>query len=223
MDNIGLLLHKLTKYQTLLANVNDIKKQELYKQKISFYNKKMEHLGVDKQNLSSLNNLVGGNGDMEIVGNVRSVIDRLKGLVSTPEECKTDVNKDLIHENIERADKTLTEIEQNYNIVIETLNAVILEINNISSIQKSTGKCVSLDETVKKLQSLNTKLEKINNDKKETYSAIKTESKKSEPNRSETQPKISETQLKRSGTPNRSGTQAKRSIKLENNQAESVA
>lgn len=59
-ENVGVLLHKLTKYQTLLANSNENSKMSTYRQKINQYTSKLENLGVDRSTLTQIGGLAGG-------------------------------------------------------------------------------------------------------------------------------------------------------------------
>jgi len=52
--NIGVLLHKLTKYQTLMSNNKISQKNSLYQQKINYYNNKLRSLGISDSNLNQL-------------------------------------------------------------------------------------------------------------------------------------------------------------------------
>lgn len=58
--NVGVLLHKLTKYQTLLANSHEHSKMSTYRQKINQYTSKLENLGVDRSTLTQIGGLAGG-------------------------------------------------------------------------------------------------------------------------------------------------------------------
>jgi hypothetical protein len=60
MDNVGLLMHKLTKYQTLFAHGTDKQKKKVYGQKVEYYTQKLSDLGISKNNLNKLNKLSGG-------------------------------------------------------------------------------------------------------------------------------------------------------------------
>lgn len=63
MDNVGLLMHKLTKYQTLYAHGADKQKKKVYEQKVEYYTQKLSDLGISKNNLHKLNKLSGGTTD----------------------------------------------------------------------------------------------------------------------------------------------------------------
>jgi hypothetical protein len=181
MDNIGLLLHKLTKYQTLLANVSDSQKQEVYRQKIAFYNNKMTQIGIEQQNLNSLNNLVGGEPDKQIVEKVQSIKNSLlEQLTKTPTDKSENDNRKSIDQQIKDADKTIDNINKNYNNIIETLKKVIDEITGIEIKQTQTGKCMSLSDIVTKLKKLNTKLSTIQTTQDKKLTALHSHSDKHE-------------------------------------------
>lgn len=59
-ENIGVLLHKLTKYQTLLSNTHSHQKIDIYNQKINSYSQKLNKIGVNQSNINQLGGLVGG-------------------------------------------------------------------------------------------------------------------------------------------------------------------
>ena len=64
-ENMGVLLHKLTKYQTLLANCGAPSKAAVYNQKIDYYSRKLNGMGVSQNNIKSMRNLIGGVGSQE--------------------------------------------------------------------------------------------------------------------------------------------------------------
>ncbi len=59
-ENIGVLLHKLTKYQTLLSNTNSHQKRAIYNQKINSYSNKLNKIGVNQRNINQLGGLIAG-------------------------------------------------------------------------------------------------------------------------------------------------------------------
>jgi chromosome segregation ATPase len=59
-ENIGVLLHKLTKYQTLLSNTGSHQKKDIYNQKINSYSQKLNKIGVNQSNINQLGGLIGG-------------------------------------------------------------------------------------------------------------------------------------------------------------------
>jgi len=59
-ENIGSLLHKLTKYQTLNANCGSPAKSAVYDQKIAYYSNKLNQMGISSNNINQVGNLIGG-------------------------------------------------------------------------------------------------------------------------------------------------------------------
>jgi chromosome segregation ATPase len=59
-ENIGVLLHKLTKYQTLLSNTGSHNKKNIYSQKINSYSQKLNKIGINQNNINQLGGLIGG-------------------------------------------------------------------------------------------------------------------------------------------------------------------
>ncbi len=72
-ENIGILLHKLTKYQTLLGNAPSNKKN-LYQQKIQEYSNKLNKMGVDNSNIQGMNVLFGGETPEEKLAKLRETL-----------------------------------------------------------------------------------------------------------------------------------------------------
>lgn len=62
-ENIGSLLHKLTKYQTLNANCGSPSKSTVYNQKIAYYSNKLNQMGISSNNINQVGNLIGGAGE----------------------------------------------------------------------------------------------------------------------------------------------------------------
>lgn len=62
-ENIGSLLHKLTKYQTLNANCGSPSKSAIYNQKIAYYSNKLSQMGISSNNINQVGNLIGGAGE----------------------------------------------------------------------------------------------------------------------------------------------------------------
>jgi hypothetical protein len=58
--NIGSLLHKLTKYQTLNSNCGSPAKSAIYNQKIAYYSNKLNKIGISSNNINQVGNLIGG-------------------------------------------------------------------------------------------------------------------------------------------------------------------
>lgn len=56
-ENIGILLHKFTKYQTLLANSKSKEMDKIYNEKIKYYRNKLEKLGINHSTLVQMGGL----------------------------------------------------------------------------------------------------------------------------------------------------------------------
>jgi hypothetical protein len=157
MDNIGLLLHKLTKYQTLLANVNNSQKQEVYRQKIAFYNNKMKQIGIEQQNLNSLNNLVGGE-----LYNTTDLLQRLTSYLPPQDDKDAQKKAKEIEQKITEADDVVKQIEQNYQKILDTIKDVITKLEKeISS--RGKGTCPNVESAKTQLDTLKENLTELNN------------------------------------------------------------
>ena len=74
-ENVGFLLHKLTKYQTLHSNSRSNEKRSLYQQKIGQYMNKLEACGADKETLNQMGGLIGGADGDSSVGALKDLIE----------------------------------------------------------------------------------------------------------------------------------------------------
>jgi len=156
MDNIGLLLHKLTKYQTLLANVSDSQKQEVYRQKIAFYNNKMTQIGIEQQNLNSLNNLVGGEPY-----DTKDLLQRLTSSLPSQDDNVAQRKATEIEQKIKEADGVVNQIENNYKNILDTIKDVIKKLENeIGS--RGKGTCPNVESAKTQLDDLKVKLTGLN-------------------------------------------------------------
>ena len=154
-NNMGLLLHKLTKYQTLHANTDDMNKKSVYQQKIEYYNNKMTQIGIERQNLNNLNNLVGGE-----VYNTQDLLVRLtSGLPSRDDKEAKDKETEL-NKKIDESEKLLGTINSHYNNIIDTIHDVMTKLQE--EIQKrGSGTCPNIEEAKKKLEILHKNLETL--------------------------------------------------------------
>jgi chromosome segregation ATPase len=75
-ENIGVLLHKLTKYQTLLSNTGSYEKKNIYSQKINSYSQKLNKIGVNQNNINQLGGLIGGDDQTELQERLRLMKER---------------------------------------------------------------------------------------------------------------------------------------------------
>lgn len=83
-ENVGVLLHKLTKYQTLLANSNENSRMSTYRQKINQYTSKLENLGVDRSTLTQIGGLAGGADYQKVLEKLITLqADKLRGKITS--------------------------------------------------------------------------------------------------------------------------------------------
>ena len=126
MSNIGQLLHKLTKYQSLYGFVADDGKKALYSQKIAYYKQQLQQAGIDQNNINGVQNLVGGDvykqGD-KITENI------LAKLAKTPTASSDKEEKELFTA-ISKAEKSIEDIRMNYDNTLETVRKIISDIQN---------------------------------------------------------------------------------------------
>ena len=122
-ENMGVLLHKLTKYQTLLSNCGAPAKSAVYNQKIGYYSHKLNGMGVSQNNLKSMRNLIGGGLTAAEFEALRDSIDQI--VVAGP---KDDVpEKDDFVENIEaKFDQIMTQHAAN-KLIVENLKKEKIE------------------------------------------------------------------------------------------------
>ncbi len=74
-ENIGILLHKLTKYQTLIGGAPS-NKRSLYQEKINEYSNKLNKMGIDNSNIQSMNVLFGGEEPEEKLAKLKDQLAR---------------------------------------------------------------------------------------------------------------------------------------------------
>jgi hypothetical protein len=79
-ENIGVLLHKLTKYQTLLSNTTSHQKRDIYNQKINSYSNKLNKIGVNQSNINKLGGLIGGTLAEEARARAEALAKRKEGI-----------------------------------------------------------------------------------------------------------------------------------------------
>lgn len=95
-ENVGVLLHKLTKYQTLLANSNQNSKMSTYRQKINQYTSKLENLGVNRSTLTQIGGLAGGADYQKVLEGLineqsKKIRDKIKNINSNVPSNPNDV------------------------------------------------------------------------------------------------------------------------------------
>jgi len=111
-ENMGVLLHKLTKYQTLLANCGTPAKSAIYNQKIDYYSNKLNNMGVSQNNLNGMRNLIGGVDDAEAKSNVDALEALLNVPVAPPREF-VDPNEQILQQISTEFEEILKQHEQN--------------------------------------------------------------------------------------------------------------
>jgi hypothetical protein len=120
-ESLATLMHKLTKYQSLLAGTKDSKKSETYKYKIMQYTGKLSKLGV---NTSSLNQMGGfGMASLEakkaaILAAIDSAgqhnLDELNGKITALSEAATQTNdrkNKILKEYTDFTTKAMTDLD----------------------------------------------------------------------------------------------------------------
>ena len=138
MDNVGLLMHKLTKYQTLYAHGTDKQKKKVYGQKVEYYTQKLSDLGISKNNLHKLNKLSGGGKDAsgnEILEKDTDVVGKEGEPVTEPAAAAEPVEKDIskqIEDTIRDIKKKMDTKEQQQKLDTE-VKEVAAEIRSVSS------------------------------------------------------------------------------------------
>ena len=153
-NNVGLLLNKFTKYQTLLANTHNSQKINVYRQKIKFYENKMTKLRVNQENLDGLNKLVGGVDDDNM--SYETFIKTFKK--NFQEKLNNSTNSTCPLYDIEQQLFTLTTnnigtIQKNFNNIIITLN----KLNNIinQEVKTKPNTCPILNNALINIKKLN--------------------------------------------------------------------
>ncbi len=154
MDNIGQLLHKLTKYQTLYGSVTNESKRLIYNQKINHYKQQLEKAGIDQNNINGVQNLVGGAFYKTDADNI------LAGLVKTQKSSEkeqtkktTDINQKIINANV-----IINKIKKNYDNTIETIKYIIKNIEEKISNRGSAPASDVLPGILKQIKQLETTL-----------------------------------------------------------------
>ena len=159
-NNVGLLLHKFTKYQTLLANTNDSQKINIYRQKITFYKNKMTELGVNQENLNSLNKLVGGDPGSLMLTNLQQKLNKpLQNTQKRACESSYELGDILVNTNI-------INIKKNFNSIIDILKSLNTEIQTKIT-QQGPTKCPELPNALDKISNLYKQINEFNTDTSE--------------------------------------------------------
>lgn len=195
-ENMGVLLHKLTKYQTLLANCGTPSKSAIYNQKIDYYSNKLNNMGVSQNNLKNMRNLIGGVdvSDVDANANIKALEALLNAPPPKPVEFK-DPNESILNtisiefdevmklheankENLAKlqSEKTLleqknTELTNQIGEKTKEIKQKTEEITQLTSERDTTKK--DLEEKVKELDSKVTELAKLTTEKEELEKTLK--------------------------------------------------
>jgi hypothetical protein len=166
--NIGVLLHKLTKYQTLLANCDSSHKASIYNQKISQYSNKLNRMGVSQSNIRQMGGLIGGAPQRDYAVTLKKLIEiqsdnikkKLEGLKSEDPNAVTGLNT-----AVQSVESAIGVARTSYEGTISALVSVIRELlSQLITLEDTIGslalpKGVNLNDLTNKLSSIKTTLE----------------------------------------------------------------
>ena len=133
MSNIGQLLHKLTKYQSLYGFVADESKRAIYSRKIAYYKQQLQQAGIDQNNINGIQNLVGGDPYRSEADNL---INRL--FPQEPTELSGDHAGEIkkVTDKITDASDKIDKISSTYSDIFQTITYII---NQIKEKMKTSG------------------------------------------------------------------------------------
>jgi hypothetical protein len=133
MSNIGQLLHKLTKYQSLYGFVADESKRAMYSQKIAYYKQQLQQAGIDQNNINGVQNLVGGEPYTTEADNL---INRL--FPTESKELSGDHAEEIkkVTAKITDASNKIDKISSTYSDIFQTITYII---NQIKEKMKTSG------------------------------------------------------------------------------------
>lgn len=156
MDNVGLLMHKLTKYQTLYAHGDDKSKKKVYGQKINYYTQKLTDMGMSEKNLAELGRLTGGAVTEDITANIRKAVETLQQKLKETSESQTKKQEE-VNNRVVTASKELETVKTNYlDIVNDVVNLVTTVKTQLDGLAQELEKvkdvaATGIPETVDKL------------------------------------------------------------------------
>jgi hypothetical protein len=174
MDNIGQLLHKLTKYQTLYGFVTNESKRLIYNQKINYYKQQLEKAGIDQNNINGVQNLVGGVAYEKDANNILLKLTQTQQSQKSSEKEQTEINQ-----SIQKATTIIDNIEQNYTNTIDTIKYIIEKIEGKikSGSEPAASVLPGILKEIKKLETKLTNLKKKSSDFKKNITSTTTTSK----------------------------------------------
>lgn len=142
MDNVGLLMHKLTKYQTLYAHGTDKDKKKVYGQKINYYTQKLTNMGMSKSNLAELGRLTGGAITDDITANITNAVETLRKKLEETSKSQEEKQKE-VSERVKKAGDDLETVKTNYSGIVDNV------INIVTTVKKQLDKLATEVEGVK--------------------------------------------------------------------------
>jgi hypothetical protein len=167
-NNVGILLHKLTKYQTLLANSNQSSKINTYEQKINQYTTKLENLGINKSTLTQIGGLASGSFESMFKERSENVTKKIKELKESKtndnEKNKYDFAVINLQNSVDNAQKTYTKTISELIDLTRTMMKKMDELEkDIASLSLPEG--ITWGNLLQNVSQINDKLQKINIDK----------------------------------------------------------
>ncbi len=155
-ENVGFLLHKLTKYQTLHSNSRSNEKRSLYQQKISQYMNKLEACGADKETLNQMGGLIGGAGENYEFVIKNLIADQKKRIAEKVADLKKKDPADTTV--IDNINKRISDADTKVSTMKTTADQIKVKITNAQSNYKNTIK--ELVNAIRELLIALTSLEK---------------------------------------------------------------
>lgn len=138
-ENIGSLLHKLTKYQTLNANCGSPSKSVVYNQKIAYYSNKLNQMGISSNNINQVGNLIGGAGEGNPIASLiqlqtQRIKDKLAGRPSADVEASSmNGYNTLVDSAVTKAEQAETKYKQMITDFVNVLRMLIKELMDLEN------------------------------------------------------------------------------------------
>lgn len=137
-ENIGSLLHKLTKYQTLNANCGSPSKSAIYNQKIAYYSNKLSQMGISSNNINQVGNLIGGAGEGNPIASLiqlqtQRIKDKLAGRQPSVDATGMAVYERLVDDTVRQAGEAETKYKQMITDFVGVLRMLIKELMDLEN------------------------------------------------------------------------------------------
>lgn len=138
-ENIGSLLHKLTKYQTLNANCGSPSKSAVYNQKIAYYSNKLNQMGISSNNINQVGNLIGGAGEGNPIASLiqlqtQRIKDKLAGRTQPSVDATGMAGYDtLVNDAVGKAGQAETKYKQMITDFVGVLRMLIKELMDLEN------------------------------------------------------------------------------------------